>query len=92
MQRAMRHPFLSYFNPTLVRLRPNCRRWTIHDECHFNPTLVRLRREKGRPVMVRFVNFNPTLVRLRLSQSVPPGEPAPVFQSHAGSIEAPKAF
>ena len=56
----------------------------------FNPTLVRLR-----PVEQLCENFgielgfNPTLVRLRQADDEAMQMIFPVFQSHAGSIEAP---
>ena len=56
----------------------------------FNPTLVRLRLladESGTPIDI---GFNPTLVRLRLFHPARRHEIFSKFQSHAGSIEAPR--
>ena len=55
----------------------------------FNPTLVRLRHDGiHTPSIALWPCFNPTLVRLRLPPPVEQPLKPPVFQSHAGSIEA----
>ena len=55
----------------------------------FNPTLVRLRPPEGLEAdAVAEACFNPTLVRLRLVLFRVTFPARPLFQSHAGSIEA----
>ena len=79
------------FNPTLVRLRLVSEFIMDRYFSSFNPTLVRLRRMISSIRCPRFSCFNPTLVRLRPHpKRSPPGWP-PLFQSHAGSIEARQA-
>ena len=77
------------FNPTLVRLRRRVSQLALRQKNIFNPTLVRLRppQEEGR--LPPSTLFNPTLVRLRLIPPSRSSEGLRVFQSHAGSIEAP---
>ena len=57
--------------------------------CGFNPTLVRLRPGTDRHARGIPSSFNPTLVRLRPLIHLPDPTAYPMFQSHAGSIEAP---
>ncbi len=54
----------------------------------FNPTLVRLRHLPGDDLVRGDGRFNPTLVRLRQLDQSCSQCPRPLFQPHAGSIEA----
>ena len=89
---SFRFSIAGRFNPTLVRLRPpNSNSNRIARSMCFNPTLVRLRPGHSMEDGLKLLRgFNPTLVRLRRGTTFPTFPRHTRFQSHAGSIEAPR--